>query len=1170
MASVSLCHYPTNQVLRVLGNIAHQGREYCLHLAKAGLLSALTATLKMADPEVVTFSLEVLGQLLASDPQLAEEFGEHSGHSLLEAIQYNSQETIRIRATHLLECHLKQLCMSYSLPLCLLLPPPPLLFLNLQFFLCGSFPGCHLVTADTMLSLSALPSTIVHSPPFSPGRLFATGEQGAGSSSQQVVLFQTLQEALREIDLPETQDMPQGVNHSQLCVCVLGSPLPYLSLLLEAGQRSPGDALLCLSPSWLSRSSSSLLVHKAVVFDLGGRTFLSNFNPPRMVTYFLSCEPWAEGEVSRETDCPSGGSGLLGQFWGDVLNTRVLLQKAKIHCPPTLAFLLPPGQVGLSEGTVGGVKVVHLEMGGEEWKNSIRNEVDAFLDSDRARGAERVVLRCSGGRFMADAPSPPVYLSRNNREEVWDKVSYLLPHLHPGEAVLLETYCSPLKPGLRVEDRTWEQYTDCRPQVPDLSFRLCAILTRSPLDLPLLYKLVCRVGASNAPLSHCHSLSQSLETTLSECGFPDPTMATALRRLATDTALSSFRVVMETESRMSAEQRGGTGAQTDMIGVDLLFTSDGSIITPVVLGFHPSLCLHSSMLELGTAMDTSNSEIEGWNKGTLLLTPLTRSQCYLMQGKTVLVVGAGGHSKKFIWTAAKQYKLKILLVDSDPAHFASQLVDNFLSLPDLPDHRRDDQHCSRICDWLLSSGLRPDGCVCFWDDCVVLVALLCDRLGLRGPPPEAIRIAKEKSRTHRHLLSLLTSTRNNVISVEQPSGQADGLVVRRGRQQSSMVNMEEDSMKAMADFDRGDIFSESMGKPKATSSPSSSTSPSSSSPHSFGNFHPTAPLLSPSPSSYAVPCIHVESYLDLEKATGGVKGGAGGAGVGVVRFPAIMKLEYGAGAVGVRKVRSLEESLAHFERIGGDLREETDYPGIGLGWSNAMTLMEYVGGTEHDVDLVLFEGRLEAAFVSDNGPTRAPAFTETAAQMPSGLARDKRVQLIQAAHHACLGCGLRDGVFNVELKMTEVGPRLIEINARMGGFYLRDWIHQLYGVDMLMSAFMVSCGIRPCLPSATALPARGHFAGVMVVVSQHLQALRDTASPDRLRKLHEDGALRLNQLADEDELISGEYEEPFCNIGVRDAHNAANARQRLLALCQGLGLHCPPRYDLGYFMSHFQ
>uniref|UniRef100_A0A667WZH1 ATP-grasp domain-containing protein n=1 Tax=Myripristis murdjan TaxID=586833 RepID=A0A667WZH1_9TELE len=838
----------------------------------------------------------------------------------------------------------------------------------------------------------------------------------------------------------------------ELCMTV-EKPVKNLSL---SPTPLPGDALLCFSPSWLSCSSSSLLVHKAVTFDLGGRTFLTSFNPPRVVTYFLSCDPFSAEEVTRGVDCPMGTSGSLGMFWGDVLTSRFLLEKAKIHTPTTLALLMPSEQTVLEEGTMGGLELVHLATTVKDDLNSIRNKVDSFLDSETMRLSDKVVLRCSGGRFVSQgaAASTPIYLPKSNRDEVWARVDELLPSLLPGEAVLLETYCPPLK-------------GNDAPGGPDLSFRVCAIVTRSPQNVPLLYKvcMVCRVGASDTPLSHHQSLSQSLETTLSECGFTDPALAASIRRLATNTALDCLRVIMETEASMSSESRGGLSAQTDMIGVDLIFTSDGSTIKPVVLGFHPSLCLQSSIPEQRTVKEIFDRETEAC-RGTLLLTPFTRSQCYLMQEKTVLVVGAGSYSKKFIWEAAKHYKIKILLVDSDPKHFASKMVDHFLPLPDLPDHRRDDQHCIYICDWLSTSGLHPDGCVCFWDDCVVLTSLICDRLGLRGSHTMAVGIAKEKSRTHLHLLS---------------------------------------------------------------------------------SFHPSVPLLSPSPSSYAVPCLHVESRL----------------------FPAVMKLEYGAGAVGVRKVGSLSESLAHFERIAGDLREETDYPGIGLGWGNAMTLMEYVGGTEHDVDLMLFNGQLEGAFVSDNGPTRAPTFTETAAQMPSGLAPDKRAQLIRAAYHACLGCGLRDGVYNVELKMTKLGPRLIEINARMGGFYLRDWILQLYGVDLLMAAFMIACGVRPRLPSATDLPARGHFVGVMCVVSQHLQALRSTASPQRLRSLHQEGALWLNELAADDELIAGEYEEPFCNVGVRDTCSRERACQRLLALCQGLGLHCPPRYDLEYFLSHF-
>ncbi|KAJ8405455.1 hypothetical protein AAFF_G00319280 [Aldrovandia affinis] len=97
-------------VLQVLGNIAHQGTEYCTQLTQAGLLPALCATLKMANPEVVTLSLEVLVMVLASSSEVAEEFTKLKGLRLLEAIQYNSEGEMRLRASYILEHHLT----SYS------------------------------------------------------------------------------------------------------------------------------------------------------------------------------------------------------------------------------------------------------------------------------------------------------------------------------------------------------------------------------------------------------------------------------------------------------------------------------------------------------------------------------------------------------------------------------------------------------------------------------------------------------------------------------------------------------------------------------------------------------------------------------------------------------------------------------------------------------------------------------------------------------------------------------------------------------------------------------------------------------------------------------------------------------------------------------------------------
>lgn len=93
-------------VLRVLANTAHKKKDFCVRLFDLGLLPSLCATLKMANQEMVTLSLDVLYMLLDCGPQVAEEFVKLGGLSLLEAFQYNAEEEIRRKATHLLKRHL--------------------------------------------------------------------------------------------------------------------------------------------------------------------------------------------------------------------------------------------------------------------------------------------------------------------------------------------------------------------------------------------------------------------------------------------------------------------------------------------------------------------------------------------------------------------------------------------------------------------------------------------------------------------------------------------------------------------------------------------------------------------------------------------------------------------------------------------------------------------------------------------------------------------------------------------------------------------------------------------------------------------------------------------------------------------------------------------------------
>ncbi|KAM6160356.1 carnosine synthase 1 isoform 2-T2 [Erethizon dorsatum] len=856
--------------------------------------------------------------------------------------------------------------------------------------------------------------------------------------------------------------------------------------------------LLCLSPAWLTKvpapgqlGEAALLVSKAVSFYPGGLTFLDDFVPPRRATYFLAGLGLGPGrgreaaELARNLTCPTGASAELARLLEDrLLMRRLLSQQGRVAVPATLAFTYKP--LGLLRGGDASPGLRLVELSGKEGQETlVKEEVGAFLHSEALGDAVQVAVKISGWRWrgrQALCLHPQVELGA-----VVDTVLALLEKLEEEESVLVEAVCPPARlpfpgesylcqlgvgslswlPGLSAGFRSPPLYPGGPSPSPEMAVRICAVVCRTQGDRPLLSKVVCGVGRGDRPLGHQKSLPRTLEVALAQCGLSEAAQVAAVRQRVKEAAEAVLAAVLALEAGLSAEQRGGRRACTDFLGVDFALTVSGRAMTPVALELNCSLCLEAcGTLEGLWAAPRSGLAAEEAAAAPLVETMLRRSARYLMEGKQLLLVGAGGVSKKFVWEAARDYGLKLHLVESDPNHFASQLVQTFIHF-DMTEHRRDEENARLLAELVRARGLQLDGCFSYWDDCLVLTALLCQELGLPCSPPAAVCLAKQKSRTQLHL-------------------------------------------------------SRCHGPPW------------------------------PAPSLHAVACCPLESEADVERA------------IHQVPLPGVMKLEFGAGAVGVRLVEDASQCHEHFSRIARDLRGEADHPGIGLGWGNAMLLMEFVGGTEHDVDLVVFGGRLLAAFVSDNGPTRLPGFTETAACMPTGLAPEQEAQMVQAAFRCCLGCGLLDGVFNVELKLTGAGPRLIEINPRMGGFYLRDWILELYGVDLLLAAAMVACGLRPALP--THPHARGHLVGIMCLASQHLQALSSTASRETLQALHDQGLLRLNLL--EEALVPGEYEEPYCSVACAGS-SPAEARLRLLGLCQGLGID-RPNYPVAHFLSHFK
>jgi len=130
-----------------------------------------------------------------------------------------------------------------------------------------------------------------------------------------------------------------------------------------------------------------------------------------------------------------------------------------------------------------------------------------------------------------------------------------------------------------------------------------------------------------------------------------------------------------------------------------------------------------------------------------------------------------------------------------------------------------------------------------------------------------------------------------------------------------------------------------------------------------------------------------------------------------------------------------------------------------------MTLEEFLDGEEFDVDVLLSEGKMVYANIARDLPQTH--MKETGSQMPPAFPADKQAELIAFAELVLHALEFENGSFHVELKYTSNGPRLIEVNARIGGLAIYYLHRNVWGVDLVEQYLLTRLGvpIRPQMAS---------------------------------------------------------------------------------------------------------
>ena len=165
-----------------------------------------------------------------------------------------------------------------------------------------------------------------------------------------------------------------------------------------------------------------------------------------------------------------------------------------------------------------------------------------------------------------------------------------------------------------------------------------------------------------------------------------------------------------------------------------------------------------------------------------------------------------------------------------------------------------------------------------------------------------------------------------------------------------------------------------------------------------------------------------------------------------IGFPSVVKPEFGASAVGCVRIDSFESLPGVYKIVRSELAT-TDVVDLRAG--NDLLLEEYLDGVEFDVDLVLHDGECVFSSVSQNWPTAEPSFQETGLHCPPDHGAKPVRRLVQLCVETVQAFGFRCGVLHVEGKCTSRGPRIVEVNARMGGGRIHHIVEAVWGVDLI-------------------------------------------------------------------------------------------------------------------------
>lgn len=174
-----------------------------------------------------------------------------------------------------------------------------------------------------------------------------------------------------------------------------------------------------------------------------------------------------------------------------------------------------------------------------------------------------------------------------------------------------------------------------------------------------------------------------------------------------------------------------------------------------------------------------------------------------------------------------------------------------------------------------------------------------------------------------------------------------------------------------------------------------------------------------------------------------------------IGYPVVVKARGLAGSIGVVRADSADDMTAAFAAASS-----ATYPGA-AGYDAGVLVEEFLPGPEISIDCVVSGGTCAITALARKQTGLAPFFEETGHTVDAAdplLADDDLRRQLHQVHHAL---GYAHGATHSEFRLTPRGPRLVEINARLGGDLIPYLGFLATGAHPALAAAYVAAGRAP-------------------------------------------------------------------------------------------------------------